>query len=129
MAASYQKRQSGASVTYNLGTVGVLTTGDRSPVHHPAVTQDLRRVTQLDLPQLADELSRLRAAMRGESKTLEDDAAVGAVAEAEGAARAGNQARALERLRAAGKWALDVATRIGVELTTLALKEQLGLPK
>jgi hypothetical protein len=124
------RRQPDGSVTYNVGTAGVFVVGAGAHVHNVEVTQDFSsHVTQINLPLLADELARLRAAMRADAKTLEQDAAVGAVADAEIAARAGDRPRALERLKAAGKWALDVAMKIGVEIATSALKVQLGLPK
>lgn len=118
------------AITYHVGNAGFLLTGPGAHVHDLAVTQDLSsHTTQINLPQLADELARLRATMRATAKTLEEDAAVGAVAEAEKAARDGDRPRALERLKAAGKWALDVGTKIGVEIATSVLKEQLGIPK
>jgi hypothetical protein len=132
LGAIYSKAQAAPSITtYNVGSIaGVFSTGPGAHVHDVPVTQDhSSHTTHINLPQLADELARLRDTMRATAKTLEDDAAVGAVAEAEKAARDGDRPRALERLKAAGKWALDVGTKIGVEIATSVLKEQLGIPK
>jgi hypothetical protein len=116
------------SVTYNVGTTGAFVVGHGAHVKDVAITQNSMSATNLDLSKLADELAVLRATMRTEAHSAEEDAALGAVAEAETAARAGDRTRALERLKAAGKWALDVATKVGVEIATTALKVQLNLP-
>ena len=53
--------------------------------------------------------------------------AVGEVAAAEQAAQSGDQPAALDHLKKAGKWALEVATKIGSEVASAALKASLGL--
>ena len=86
---------------------------------------------QLALAQLADELSTLRKAMRRESDP--DDASqdidLGAVAQAEKAARSGDHEGVMAQLKSVGKWCLDVATKIGVNLATEAIKSSTGLGK
>jgi hypothetical protein len=79
----------------------------------------------LDLPKLADELGRLRTAMRSEAETREQDKAVGVVADAEEAAAKGDGATALRHLKAAGKWTLGIAEKIGVPLAIEYLKRGL----
>ncbi len=77
---------------------------------------------RIDLAKLADELTQLRGEMRKEAQTDEHDMALGEVAKAEKAARANNQNVTLQHLKAAGQWALDVATKIGVPVAIEVLK-------
>jgi hypothetical protein len=77
----------------------------------------------VDLPKLAEELGRLGAAMKGETAgTREEDKAIGVVADAEDAAAKGDGSGALRYLKGAGKWALEVAEKVGVEVAVEALK-------
>lgn len=80
-----------------------------------------------DLNVLASELAQLRSALRQKAQTIEEDKAVVAVAEAESEAKSGNGPGAMQRLAAAGAWALNVAKEIGVKLATEALKKSLGM--
>jgi hypothetical protein len=78
----------------------------------------------IDLPKLAEELGRLRAAMKGEATgTREQDKAIGAVADAEEAAAKGDGAAALRYLKSAGTWALGIAKEIGAKLAVEALSK------
>ncbi len=81
----------------------------------------------IDLKALADELQKLRTAARREATEAEHDEAVGAIASAEAAARKGNRAEAMEKLARAGRWAFDVATKIGVQVAALAIEQATGL--
>lgn len=81
----------------------------------------------IDLPQLAADLAKLRSAMKTEATSPEHDAAVGAVAAAETAAKKGDGPTAMQYLKAAGKWALDTATKIGTTVASAAIKASLGL--
>lgn len=85
---------------------------------------------EIQLPQLAEELARLRKAMRslGDKADKDVDVEVGYVASAEKEARKGDGPGTLQYLSKAGKWAWDVATEIGVELAAAALGRALGLP-
>ena len=80
----------------------------------------------LDLPALATELTTLRQAMRKEAKEPFHDKAVVQVGEAQEAAQNHDGPRALQHLKNAGQWALDVATKVGVNLATEALKKVLA---
>lgn len=80
-----------------------------------------------DLAQLAAELKRLKQAMVGEAETAEQYAAVSQVAYAEEAANATNPSGVHEALANTGKWALSVASGIGVPLAIAALKRALGM--
>ncbi len=81
----------------------------------------------IDLGTLASELTSLRKHLRGKASDPEHDAAIGAVANAEIAAQAGDGPGALAWLAKAGKWALDNASKVGVGVATAALKAALGL--
>jgi uncharacterized protein YjbI with pentapeptide repeats len=80
----------------------------------------------IDLPKLADELSRLRQEMKKEAIEPGQDIAVSEIAKAEQSAKAGEGSKTLEHLKSAGKWALDIATKIGTSLAVEALKKSLG---
>ncbi|MBV8265827.1 MAG: hypothetical protein JO252_05725 [Planctomycetaceae bacterium] len=82
--------------------------------------------SSIDLPTLAEELGRLRATMRREASEPEHDEALGAVASAEKAAKQSDGPRALEYLKAAGKWTLGIAEKIGTELAVAAMKKTMG---
>lgn len=81
----------------------------------------------IDLANLAQELSVLRARLKEEAVEPEHDKAIGAVAEAEIEAKRGNGEKVLEYLSKAGKWAFDVATKIGTTIAASAIKASLGL--
>lgn len=82
---------------------------------------------RVDLPSLADELARLRDAMGHEAKEPEHFASAGTIAAAEASARQGNGPKTLEYLKAAGKWALGIAEKIGVDIAKEALKGAMGM--
>jgi len=74
-----------------------------------------------DLPALLEALAKLRSAMRSEAADTEHDLAVAEIARAETAARKGDLQSARQYFAAAGTWALDVATKIGVGVAIAAL--------
>jgi Pentapeptide repeats (8 copies) len=77
----------------------------------------------IDLPKLAEELGRLRNAMKGEATgTREQDKAIGTVADAEEAATRGDGPAALQYLKSAGEWTFGIAEKIGVGVAVEALK-------
>jgi hypothetical protein len=82
--------------------------------------------SNIDLPSLAEELEKLRIAMRKEAVIPEHDIAIGEVAAAQTAANKGNGAKALKHLNQAGQWAFDVSTKIGVGVAIAAIKTALG---
>ena len=78
----------------------------------------------LDLPKLAEELERLRAAMKDRATgTREQDKAIGAVADAKDAATRGDGSAVLRYLRNAGTWTLKVAEEFGAAVAVEALKK------
>ena len=81
----------------------------------------------MDLAALQEELSLLGDAMRRDSSEPEHDIAINEVAAAEAAARNGDGPSALEHLKKAGRWAWDVATKIGVSVVAAAVNAVAGL--
>jgi hypothetical protein len=81
----------------------------------------------IDLTKLAEELSTLRQAMLKEAAGPEHHAEVGAVASAEIEAKNGHGPQVLQYLSMAGKWAFDIASKIGAEMAVAALKSASGL--
>jgi len=86
-----------------------------------------RIAESMDLTALASELEVLRQALKKEAATEEHDVAVVDVGNAKKAAEAKDSAKLAESLKSAGKWALDVATKIGVSLATEAVKHSMGM--
>jgi len=102
--------------------------GPNAHVHDSTFNQLWKQFSEhIDLPTLADELGRLRMALRAEAKTPEDDQIIADVGQAELAARSGDGPSAMRHLRSAGKWALGVATGIGVALAASVIKAAAGL--
>ena len=83
-------------------------------------------VREVDLASLISELQTLRAEMRKQASTVEDDQATVAVGQAIAAAEQGDTATIFAHLKQAGKWALSLATAIGAELVAAALKSVIG---
>ncbi|MFZ5448148.1 MAG: hypothetical protein ACOZFS_05870 [Thermodesulfobacteriota bacterium] len=108
------------------GQVGAV--GPSSHAHDMSFTQVWNQTSKdIDLSTLAQELSILRQHLRAEAQTPEQDLAIGAVANAELAAKTGDGPKALEWLKKAGSWAFDAATRIGTDVAIAALKAALGI--
>jgi uncharacterized protein YjbI with pentapeptide repeats len=104
----------------NHGQAGVV---GRDAHAHDMTFQQVVNQGSIDLPRLADELARLRTAMKQEADgTDEHDEAIGAVAAAGKAAGQGDGPAALQHLKSAGKWTLGVAEKIGVAVAVEALK-------
>ena len=79
----------------------------------------------LDLVQLAEELSKLRQVMMNKATVAEHSIAIGEVAKAEKAAKEKNASKVMEHLNAAGHWALDIASKIGVPVAVEVLKRSI----
>ncbi len=73
------------------------------------------------------ELSELREALKNKSYTIEQDQAVGEIADAEKAAKSGDGPGAIKHLKSAGKWVLDVSTNLGTNIATELIKKSMGL--
>ena len=105
--------------TYNVGQAGAV--GPHAHAHDMSFQQIQG---DLDLPELAEELGRLRQAMKdGATGTREQDKAIGAVADAEDAAARGDGSAVLRYLRNAGTWTLKVAEDFGAAVAVEALRK------
>ena len=82
---------------------------------------------KIDLVTLQTDLALLRQAMRREAISLDHDLAIGEIAGAEEAAKRQDGPAVIKHLKQAGKWALDVATKIGVSVASEALKTAINI--
>ncbi|HKM54026.1 MAG TPA: hypothetical protein VJY33_11500, partial [Isosphaeraceae bacterium] len=121
---SSQEIKAGGNVLATAGEGNVLSTGD-------VVFQQVWNEAggSIDLPKLADDLTKLRAAMQQEASVTEQLEATVNVSRAAEAAKEGNGPKALEYLKAAGKWALDTATKLGIDVASDALTKAIGVGK
>jgi hypothetical protein len=112
--------------SFQAGQAGAM--GPNAQAESMTFIQILREgIGENSLADLASDLEKLRIAMLTESKSAPQDAAVIAVAEAEAAARKGNAKSVLASLKSAGKWAMDVATKIGTAIAGKAIEKALGM--
>jgi hypothetical protein len=81
---------------------------------------------EIDLGQLAQELEKLRASVRSEASTPEQDAVLAEIGQAQVAAQAADGPEAMSHLARAGRWALSVAEKIGVPLAVAAIRAAIG---
>jgi hypothetical protein len=83
---------------------------------------------QIDLAELAKELSQVRAEMKKTAKADDpiQDAEIGTVAQAEAAAKSGDKSKTLELLKSAGKWTLEVAKSVTAGLVKDAIEGKFG---
>lgn len=80
-----------------------------------------------DLKTLSEELSILRKELKLAANGKDEyDGPIGAVANAEDAAKKGDKKGVLNFLKSAGKWALDTATKIGTDVAVKAIKDAIG---
>ncbi len=111
---------------FEVGTAAAVGPGARAAdVQFNSVWDENR--SSLDLVQLARDLAELRAALKNEASSPEHDLAIAEVARAELAAKDQDGPKALERLAAAGKWAFEVASKIGTTVAAAAIKAAIGL--
>jgi hypothetical protein len=102
---------------YTAGQVGAM--GPHAHAHDISMNQvSANELAQIDMRTLSTELATLRHEMRRTAVEPEHDVAVGQIAAAEIAAR---------RLKNASKWAVDVATKIGVNVASEAMKKSMGM--
>jgi hypothetical protein len=115
----------GNSTKYEVsgGQVGAF--GERASAHD--VTQNIVTGAGIDLQPLLAELSTLRSHLVVQAKEAGDFVQIGAIAEAEQAAKAGDKGAVVKALSKTGKWALDAATAIGTSVAAAAIKGGLGL--
>ncbi|MBP3957726.1 hypothetical protein J8F10_20945 [Gemmata sp. G18] len=108
--------------SYQAGQAGAMGPGAKAEnINFIQILRD--SIGESSLADLAKELERLRGSMLAESKNAEQDASVAAIAEAESAAKKGDAKGVLSYLKSAGKWALDVATKIGTGVASKAIEK------
>jgi hypothetical protein len=113
--------------TYSPGQAGAIGPGaTASQIAFQQAWNQLQGSTKVE--ELARELGALLTAMRSAAREPEHELSIGAIAAAEAAANEGDGGRTLEYLKKAGPWALDVATTIGVNIASSALKGSLAVP-
>ena len=88
---------------------------------------NVQQLGQIDLQALATELAILRREMRQTVVESEQDIAIGQIAAAEAAAKKGDATSVAGHLKSAGRWAFDVATKVGVSVASEAIKKSLGM--
>jgi hypothetical protein len=112
--------------TYKVGQAGVV--GPGATAQQFSMQQVWQQnAERFNLADLASELDALRLAMRSHASDAEHDIAIGAIAAAGAAAKQGDGPTVLTKLKEAGKWAFDVATKIGVNVAAAALKTAIGI--
>ena len=111
---------------YEVGQAGAV--GPHSTAHDIQFTQVWNRLSaDTNLSALADDLGKLRTAMRERANEPGEDLALAEVSQAQLAATEGDGPRALSHLAKAGQWTLGIATAIGANLAAAAIKSALGL--
>jgi len=111
--------------TYNVAQAGAV--GPGAHAHDMAFNQVWTEPeAATDIPKLAMELFQLRHEMRKIAVEPEHDIAVSEIAKAEEAAKAGDGSKTVAHLKSAGKWAFDVATKIGTSLAVEAIKKSMN---
>jgi hypothetical protein len=109
--------------SYNISGGQIGAVGPNAHAHDMTFNQIWNQSGEsIDLESLASQLETLRAALRKEASEPEHDVALGAVAAAQSAAKKKDGPKTLEYLATAGKWTLDIATKIGVPIAIEALK-------
>ncbi len=76
---------------------------------------------------LAKELGQLKVAMKAAADDTGQFESLAAVSSAADAAQTGDGATAIAKLKTAGQWAWDTATKIGVSVAAEAIKKAIGL--
>jgi len=100
--------------------------GPQAHAHDVSFTQiSAQQLGQIDMRVLVTELASLRREMRQAATEPEQDIAVGQIAAAEAAAQKGDTSSVVRNLKSAGKWAFDVATKIGVSVAAEAIKKSM----
>jgi hypothetical protein len=112
---------------YNVsGQAGAV--GPNAHAHDMTFTQVWNQLeSKLSLADLAQELQQLREAMERSATQPVEKLATGAVAAAEESAKQKDGPKVVEYLKTAGKWALSMAEKVGLDLAQEALKGALGL--
>ncbi len=113
---------------YNVSNSQTGAIGPNAHVHDVAFQQRLEKESQaFDLKVLSSQLEQLQTELAKHATERDHYAALVAVSDAAASAREGKGGDALSKLKAAGKWALDFATKTGVTVAADAIKQALGI--
>lgn len=133
MPGHYQAkyRKEGAQPAGQPGYV-VHVTGDNSRVNIGSIDASHNTIVNsaIDIDKLADELGTLRDALLPVASDPQHYIAIGHISSAQLSAKSGDVSKAsaaLSALGSAGKWAWDMANKIGAGVAADAIKTQLGL--
>jgi len=87
-------------------------------------------IDSIDLGALAKQLAQVRTEMkkRANPDDADQDSEIGAIAQAEKAANSGDQSKALEVLKGAGKWTLEIAKSVAAGIVKDAIEGKFGAP-
>ena len=111
---------------YVVGQAGVV--GADAHAHDMTFNQVAEQPSlDFDMGALSAELTALRRTLMTEVKSTDHGIALGHVAAAEAAASDGDGARVMKHLKSAGKWVLDMATKVGLAVAKAALLKALDL--
>ncbi len=129
-AAQIVIKQGGFHMTgdvYNTRNAGAV--GRNARATHTTITENYGSMLQgIDLQMLAPQLAQLKEEMlKRANGTTEQLLSIAAVSAAEDAARKSENSEVIEKLKSAGTWAFDVASKIGVSVAAEALKQAVGL--
>nr|WP_294511494.1 hypothetical protein [uncultured Rhodopila sp.] len=115
-------------MTTNNADRGGVILSDNAQARDISISQSWNTLS-VELPQLADELAKLRIAMKAYADDSDPahDIATGQIATAEHAARVGDRQGTAAALKAAGAWALKIAEEIGVGVAVASIKGAIGL--
>lgn len=91
------------------------------------ITVDQPSFQNVNLAELAEELSQIIKAMKEKAVLPEHYISMGELASAEQAATKGDKPKLLEHLRNSGEWALNCAKEIGSNVATELIKTSLGM--
>jgi hypothetical protein len=106
--------------TYNVNQAGAVGPGAKAS----NTTFNNQRIISIGV--LTEELERLLIAAKAQAGPSQEPS-VKALSEATEIARSGDLNGALEKLKTAGAWALEIATKIGTSVAAEAINKALGL--
>ena len=119
-----------SNTTYNTDNShnsGVINTGNNSGTMQ-VVGTDNSVFNNINYDELAAQLSTLRQELRSKSDgSVEHDEAVYYIGQAEKAAKEKDPSKIMQFLKAAGKWTLDVAKDLGVEVAAKLIEHSIGI--
>jgi hypothetical protein len=110
-------------ISRNVGAVGRNATAHNTTIieNHEA------RLAGVNLSALATQLNSLKRAMETADQDPSYFEAVATISAAEDSAKKNEQSRTVAKLRTAGSWAFEIATKIGVTVAPGAIKTVIGL--